>query len=1269
MHESSNPLERWLATEPLLGAPGDEAALAEALARALRATPAADADAARQALQHQLAAIDGLRGALLRLLERADRAKALADWQHAFGAEWRAEQAARLAERWPDEPATALDDWRRAFCEALAAWHLDACEALLRDVPLPRRAALVVEADALQALRTEPDPAALAWLDRMTAAGGPLADESCAPTRLRLMALQARVLMQALNDADGAAATLEAAGAARGSVGALLDSARGELLRRRGLRADAQAAFDQSLGAAPELPDACVGRALLAADDGRDDEADAWFDRALACVVDAPDPLAALGRRRAPCPARLLLRLERELRSERPRHAAAALDRALADGELTGEARAEALLRRADTRLETGDAPATDAERRAAESDRRAAASELLAAARPLVADQPLRAARLQGRAAELAPDDPQGHWVEADSLYLASYRDQAPYVDRALIDEAQVAWERGAALGAPRKPFEWAYLTRAVIAERQSLLDDAGRETLLWEAVRWTESLLVLDPQHAYAWVCLSRLHRALRNDRCALAAALRASDLGPQSLGSLEEAVIMLANTRRYAEVQGLLGEWRRLGGAAGWIDAVEAHVVLWGPGESTPQDWQRALTLTETSLDPNWSWARYDRGSLRLRLGDLDGARREWQLLADQAGSEQAPERTDVGNACVMCGRFDAALALAARMRDDLSSREAGVTLEAAAHLMRGDLPAARQRFGELFASADRTTIGDWLTGSAADLRGVLAAQPESAERLALLDSVEADARTAMQARPLLDTPVVELQQRLGPQPRPGALASLARSLCSEQREAEALALHAQLAEAHGAPWRQAVGATLLAWFERDPGPGFQAAFAAHPQAAADWQPLGLRLAGTGSLPLPLRRQALREVAGSLLQESGADAAPAALVAALPTDAATTWALDDALAGLPDDPGLADFALRARDALALRLADSMVLQPAAALTDSYVQAVAPLRLYLGRGLTGLLTADTFEREVGAPLRLRLLAAMGVDLPEIALQDCSAQSDLDEACLIARDDLTVAYASIPSGRCFSPLPVAALVERGLAAQHLSDAAHPAGDATGSWIAEPALAAAASAEVECWTDPWHYLRVFLESRLRPLLPDLLDVAGTLRWLRRGDDSSTPEFGALCREIGADPAALHALARLLRALLAEGVPLTRRETLVSAWRRGVAAGEGFDALLRRLRAAVRDSLPGVESPAVTLPAEIEAEFRVWQEQQQGRAFLAVPLGDLGELLSELRSLIEGAPSGAALVVEHAELRAPLRRVTAVEHPALPLLAADERAAS
>jgi len=96
---------------------------------------------------------------------------------------------------------------------------------------------------------------------------------------------------------------------------------------------------------------------------------------------------------------------------------------------------------------------------------------------------------------------------------------------------------------------------------------------------------------------------------------------------------------------------------------------------------------------------------------------------------------------------------------------------------------------------------------------------------------------------------------------------------------------------------------------------------------------------------------------------------------------------------------------------------------------------------------------------------------------------------------------------------------------------------------------------------------------------------------------------------------------------------------------------------------------VRDSLPGVESPAVTLPAEIEAEFRVWQEQQQGRAFLAVPLGDLGELLSELRSLIEGAPSGAALVVEHAELRAPLRRVTAVEHPALPLLAADERAAS
>jgi tetratricopeptide (TPR) repeat protein len=1209
-----------------------------------------DGAAVRHALLLGVHSLDERRAALGRLLAQIEQQEQLqAQWNRFDEPEW-SKVVEQLEAGAPPGSCEAWFRWQGLFCEAAAAWRLDACENLL--------ASRLADADPIvassfargfQALRCADASETLAWLDRLTAIDTAATDTPALEARRRLLVLKARLLLHDLGDADHAESTLAlAARGATGSAAGLVDAARGDLLRSTGRSAEALVSFQDAAASTPALPDSCVGLGLLLVAEGSADEADEWFDRAVQRALMAPEPLWLLERLRAPICVRLLWKLAQALAPTDERRAQQAFQRAceLPLGDANGGAEYEL---RATWRLQYDQAVE--------------AAADLRAAASLRVAHDAAAAAALLERAATLDPTNQAIYWHRADALYLASYRSTPPYADAHTAQAALEAWCSGAALGAPRPPFGWAYLTRGAIAERQAWLYATQRESLLWQTVRWAEHSLLVDPGQAYGWSMLCRVHRGLENDECALEASRRATDLSPNDLIVLEERVIILVNTFRFDEASTMMARWRKLRGSGSWIDAVEAHVILNETQEAGRRErLERVLAMTETLEEP-WAWMYRNRARAFLHLGRLEASTGEWERLLKAVDQPAAEDRNDVAMARMLCGQLDSALELLEQAnRDEPSLGDATDRLAGLGYLLRGDLGEARQRLERGISQAvSRRALRNWTIETAPDVQRVLALRPgESAGARALLEAMLERARKKLDAMPASDTAIDELQDRLenrthlfgaGTENRRGALTVLGRLLGDAGRFPEALACYQELRPDAPDLARLGIADTVRAWLDRGDSPSATVVDLLDADSAQLGIALHLRSAlATASAARELRRGvgAATDIALSNARSRTAGGMPEAPQAAGDAVVAggarelaappAIWRLDAALEEQADhdssEPHRA-VARAARAALPARLDESMGLAASRAATFGYLYRVTRIRLYLGPALLEQAGAESELMTKRWPdLQRRMLETTGIEPPQFHTQALSDDWSTN-AYLIAFDDVPIAGGS---------------------------------DATGRWVASDGWKEVAPTPIGSGADGFGFMLRHLEALLRKRRIEFLGLPDVDRWLVRQREAMPPDLAPACDLIRGDLTRLQSLARLLRALAAEQVPLVRGAAIVSVFEAN--PGEGLDQMARRARQALREDLPGNEPGTVQvfLPEASETELLAWHVGERGRGYLAMPPEDTQELLAQVRSCmadVADVDARVVLVVRNPELRPPLWCVTSIEHPRLPVIAVEE----
>jgi len=373
-----------------------------------------------------------------------------------------------------------------------------------------------------------------------------------------------------------------------------------------------------------------VTRAALLDDDGQTAE------RVLREALEAHEPTAAAAARTLLRPERLgprlrahaasghalLARLAAQLgrQQEALDHIAAALAAGVAGDEEAElpliELRAE-VLRRAERRVEAADAY-VDAGRR-----------------HDLALRHPIAVQRFE-QATELHPENALAFWYLADSRRLAGELPEYPYVDRALLERAQEAWEEGLHLARPGRQHAWALVAGALILEPLAQFAEHPGTLLLRAAVQ-AEQAAALDETSTDAWATLCRCHRRLGHPAVALAAGRRAVALGHDSTTAQLE-LVKTAALLGTPDALDLLAEYADRSDACDdpAVLALHGHaLVVRGELEPARERFSRSL-----ASGPRDAAVRARTALLHAVLGDAGQAR----VDAEAVWAQCSPPRAD-------------------------------------------------------------------------------------------------------------------------------------------------------------------------------------------------------------------------------------------------------------------------------------------------------------------------------------------------------------------------------------------------------------------------------------------------------------------------------------------------------------------------------------------------------------------------------------------------------------------------------------------------
>ena len=198
-------------------------------------------------------------------------------------------------------------------------------------------------------------------------------------------------------------------------------------------------------------------------------------------------------------------------------------------------------------------------------------------------------------------------------------------------------------------------------------------------------------------------------------------------------------------------------------------------------------------------------------------------------------------------------------------------------------------------------------------------------------------------------------------------------------------------------------------------------------------------------------------------------------------------------------------------------------------------------------------------------------------------------------------------------------------------------------------------------------SDPYEHMVGHLEAVVAAHLDRFIGIEEVMALLREWSDEDQDRRSLVVDALAQDRDGIR-LVQVLKRLAAEGVPIRRLDTILGAFAAASRAATEVWEIAETVRRAVARELPGNEPGRrlVSLTPELEAEIARHVRRRGDTSFLAVSTSEAPDLLETLRAQLTGpAADHAALVVRRAGLRPFVRRLSEVDHPDLPVMAAAE----
>jgi tetratricopeptide (TPR) repeat protein len=882
-------------------------------------------------------------------------------------------------------------------------------------------------------------------------------------------------------------------------------------------------------------------------------------------------------------------------------------------------------------------------------------------------------------RAITLDPLHVESYWYLADVHLTSSYLAQPPYADGAAIQKALEAWNRGTAVRRPDIATSWAYVTRALISEQLARVRDAERVTLWWEGAGYLERALILDHTDPFRWAFLSRLHRLLGNEACAVHATREALARNPDDAAALEERAAVLANVGDFEEAEDCID--RRLAQDASnvWARGVKAFLHL------HRKDYASAIRFIDEALaaDPQSLWNLDVRATCSFLSGDLETARayreRIWQRYTPALAAD---DRRICAMAAYHLGRYDDAIAVLEPLASEAVER--GFTLRAlgTCFLAIGNLARGEELLLTGLARANARELDDVLSDDLSRLEvtapGWLAA-PGGLASVARVKRTAAALAAELRRTPASD-PVAaaesELQlvlQALAPERDAtaaiAARAGIARLQTQNERWVDAtetyealpavfleagLALRRTFQQLGESRWKANDSDEALRFFRK----GLAAAGGDESFAAGMHCRLGLVQQHKGDAE-GARREFI--AARQLVRRTHPADAPTALAAMcrpLLRRVDDFWAVDAIWESLQNESAAdrADFTT-ARAALTAYLDDVFSLSRSSD-PNAMLPIVIPVALEVGPALVALVDPKAdggkfISRDISA-MRDAIRTEMGMSVPGIRVRENPA---LGSGYTILLNEVAVAQGLVHTGFRYYPIALADLMLTDAASETVFEAAHPASGLPGCWCAArhwEALTAKGFAHFS-ETD---FMLVHLSTILRHHLADFLGIQEVEAVV--ADLKQEGPLAAFLTAVLESPETRLAFARVLRALVREQVPISDLHRLLECVQQ-----HGLDRVtdtVRAVRLHLRTQLPGNQPGVVALQIP---DWTALVRVEAGMPILAVSPEAAHKLLLAMRQWLEARTAPIALVTATSELRPLVRRLIEYEFPAVSVLSRDE----
>jgi tetratricopeptide (TPR) repeat protein len=1137
-----------------------------------------------------------------------------------------------------------------------------------------------------------------------------------------LQILAGRIYLQSNENQEAALMCFEQARKLAPAEGYTL-AALGDYYRAKGDRDKAGELYQQAIDLQPNQPEGYNGLGLWSEDQELWDEANDWYEQGIKLLLqqrDINDPDAILRRLLAPVSANLYLQLADALKQDgrNPESALKALERSLQ----LGIRRAGVYHERVAYQLKGDLLELLEHPDEAAQAFFEAGKQWEVESDLPLVIE-------LLQRAIRLDPTQAAYYWPLADALRARSIRPEPQLVDAQPALEAMQIWNQGVQLKkVPDTDDWWVYLVGALIREQIAYIPKyyPNRQHCWWEAIAYLERAILLSNSQIHIWINLSKYHYDLTNYAVAHDVIRSASENAYEKEEQiLEQKLVIVANQGYYAEANELLSELRSLpldNLYSHWADATTAWVMLY------TEDYTGAVDLLRAGIEeePDKVWYRETRAYLYDCLAQKELAQADWRYLYEHIRPEHVTQQLVFARAAFYIGAVDEAIVVYNKqMIDPLNEGEARRDL-GVIYLTQGKLEdgEAELRHGIELATRPQQ-IDDLLMMRLRSLRlSVVTAPIDDPSRLLLdrIDKLGAARRKALEVRrePLSElSEIVQQFKRDGKSSLwtwVGASAGLARLLVEEKKWHEALLVYQLFYKETLKEFPEAtIGVrNCLEGLQKD----------------ADKQLKEGNLVESANIYSEMltvtkdvlsddhRRQANihsrlaychclqghNDDAGSHIRtafelyraasEGDPGAALGSIVRSLLPDVPSYWTLVtewQALAREPDtiealrhdldtavktiEPYLDErFELNKGNDLTIPVATQIVFE----VPDNLVPKVDS-RQDGGRFLYELIPA----------MRDRIISSMGVRVPGVRARGRKSSKKIlaPNEYRILLDESLVVDGTAYLDHHFYLAPSDQLQALGVPVAAIVPATNPLTGGPGCWVQAEDSTFGANHGLERWTEA-EFMIYHIEAVLRQHLEQFVGIQEVETILdtwsqgkrydvieadpARGTSAEQQELAAsrkaLLQAVLPDQDARFHFTRILRSLVAERVPITKMESMLTALEGITLNPTTIQRAVQAVRLALKPLLPGnaLHDRQIELPSPLEETLAAGMVSVDGQIHFNVQPTELSRVLAAIAESVPAGTHNVVLVSHSAELRPLVRRVVERKFPHLMVLSHNER---